>query len=119
MSKQITVDQIEAVRCNTDEAETTFIIERNSDIVKVWSSDNTYITKLKRCMKQNPDEFKCFEGSRDQDNYMTGYFFEFPKKRVSIRSKQNKKRTLSDEQKAQATQRLKKARATKNNKENN
>ena len=116
MNKQITVDQIEAVRCSIDEAETTFIIERNSDIVKVWSSDNTYITKLKRCMRQNPDEFKCFEGSRDQDNYMTGYFFEFPKKRVSIRSKQ---RTLSDEQKAQATQRLKKARATKNNKENN
>ena len=79
MSKQVTVDQIEAVRCSIDEAETTFIIERNSDIVKVWSSDNTYITKLKRCMKQNPDEFKCFEGSRDQDNFMTGYFFEFPK----------------------------------------
>ena len=50
---------------------------------------------------------------------MTRDLFEFPKRRVSIRTKQNKKRTLSDEQKAQATQRLKKARATKNNKENN
>lgn len=119
MNKQVTVDQIEVVKCSMDEAETTFIIERGSDTVKVWSSDNTYITKLKRCMRQNPDEFKCFEGSRDQDNFMTGYFFEFPKKRVSIRSKQNKKQELTDEQRAQRAQRFRKVRTNKTNKENN
>lgn len=56
------------------------------------------ITKLRKCVAANPDQWKCYEGSRDADGNLTGYFFEAPKKLVAFRKASTS--SMTEEQKA-------------------
>lgn len=113
MRKQVTADQIKAVRCNTDEAETSILMERQNAVAKIWSSDNIFITKIKRCMSANPEKYVCYEGSKDDQGNITGYFFECPKSLISLRKK-SKEVHLTEEQKTRAAERLNNARKATN-----
>lgn len=91
--KEVKLENIEAVKCDVREQETTVVIERGSNLVKVFSSDNTMITKIKRAISRDKSgNWKCYEGSRNRDGYLTGYFFECPKKCVTFRGGSIQKR---------------------------
>lgn len=85
-SKQISLSDIGVVKCSMEEAETTINIVRGDSTVRIYTSDNTMITKLRKVIAKSSAGWTCFEGSRDSNGNLTGYFFECPKKCISLRS---------------------------------
>lgn len=79
-------DKVETITCSVEDQETTINILRNEQTAYIWTSDNTMVTKLFNVLKRYPDTWKCYEGSRDSKGNIQGYFFECPKKAISFRS---------------------------------
>lgn len=86
MNQITNYEDIGRVFCPAEEQETTISWSRADNIARIWSSDNTFITKIKRKMKSSPANWKCFEGSKNAHGDVTGYFFECPRKLVSLRA---------------------------------
>ena len=82
--KFVTYDQIEYVRCDKDERETTINSFADEDKWTIFSSDNKTITRIKRAMKRYPGEYICWEGTRDSENNISGYFFECGKRAIKF-----------------------------------
>ena len=76
----------------------------------VYTSDNKFLTKIKRVAAKNP-EIKCVaEGRNKAKGYVTFYEFEFPVSCLSLRHGRKIKRNLTDEQKKVAAERFKNTR---------
>lgn len=110
--KYLTADEIGTVVCTLDEQETTVQVSRDTGTLNIWSSDNTMITKLRKCVAESPDVWKCWEGSRDPDGNLTGYFFSAPRDMLTFRTKKVT-REFTDEQREAAAERLKRVRETR------
>lgn len=80
----ISVDQIEVVHVDMDEAETTITWQRGDSKVNIFTSDNTTLTKIKKCMAKNPEGWLCYEAGRDKAGFVMGYNFTAPKKAIRI-----------------------------------
>ena len=100
----ISVDEITATRCNTFEQETVIQISRNRDTASIWTSDNTQLTKIKRVMCKDPNSYVCTEVTKNKLGEVIGYAFECPKNLISYRT--SVKRSMSDEQRKRASERL-------------
>lgn len=105
MPKYLTADEIGTVVCSVDEQETTIQVSRDEGVLNIWSSDNTMITKLRKCVAEGPDTWKCWEGSRDSDGNVTGYFFSAPRKVLTLRANPIV-RDYTDEQRAEMAERM-------------
>jgi len=103
--KYLTADQIGVAACPVDEQETTIQVSRDEGVLNIWSSDNTMITKLRKCVEEGPDTWKCWEGSRDADGRVTGYFFSAPRKMLTLRANPIV-RDYTDEQRAEMAERM-------------
>lgn len=80
------------------------------DKMLVYTSDNKFLTKIKRVAAKNP-EIKCIaEGHNKAKGYVTFYEFEFPVSCLSLRHGKKIKRNLTDEQKKAAAARFKNTR---------
>lgn len=112
--KYLSADQITAVSCPIEEQETTIQISRDGTKARIWSSDNTAITRFKKCLK-NSSEWVCWEGSKNKNGNITGYFFECPKKFISYRSKIICSRQLTEEERFIKAERLRNYKKAKNN----
>lgn len=110
MRKQVNFNQVEKIKATDCCAETTINFYKNDTTASIWTSDNSTMTKIIKC---DPNECKIFEGSRDSEGNITGYFIEIPKKLITIRKKRQK-RSMTDEQKVKTAQRLRNARENKN-----
>lgn len=110
--KYLTVDEMIAVRCNPEEQETSISMMRNENKIRIFTSDNTFITKLKRVMSKYPDNFKCYVSGYDRNKNPVGYFIEGPKKILSIRTGKSKK-PLSEEERAKRAARMRRSRTEK------
>ena len=82
--KYLTFEEFETIGCDVDEAETTITWMRRDDTVKLYTCDNTVMSKLKWKVKNNPKEYRAWEAGRNKGK-VTGYFFEFPLKYLSFR----------------------------------
>lgn len=102
----LTYDQIETISCPMEEQETTVVYSRSGDIMKIYTSDNTTLTDLKKKLKDNPEDWKCYVASKNNDGTVSGYFFEAPKDLLTFRTKKVT-RELTEEQKQAITARLK------------
>ena len=104
---------------STDEQETVIVFGRNSDTASVETTDSTVLTKLKRYADANPDEWvltNVTTGQNESDPMrITSICFECPKKLVSLRSKSTSPRELTDEERAEIAERMKNARASRDN----
>lgn len=84
-----------------DEQETVIQFDRNGTVCHVYTTDSTMMTKLDKIHK------------RVRQDYINGKpiaaYYEFDKKLLSFRSK-IPKRTLTDEQRKAASERLRKGR---------
>lgn len=104
----IKAEDIEVMRVAGCEAETTIGWLRGEDRVNIFTSDNTTLTKLKKCMAKNPSQWTCKESGRDRDGYVIGYLFTAPRKAVRLVGGNEK----SEEQKQAASERMKARMAT-------
>lgn len=103
MREFISVDQIETVHVDSCEAETSVGWYRGDDNIHIFTSDNTTLTRLKKCMIKNPEGWKCYESGRDRAGFVMGYNFIAPKKALRFVGGNEK----SEEQKAAASKRMK------------
>lgn len=90
-----TVDDVVAIRgLSGEEQETTVQMSRTEGIAHVWTSDNVVVNKIKKLMERAPDQWKLVKISTNAAGEPVGYFFECPKKWVSLKVG----RVYSDEQ---------------------
>lgn len=82
-----------------DEQEISIVAERNSEFAFMYCSDQTFITRMDKLVKNNPKQFSVVT----ETEY--GKTYKFPKRFISIRGKD---RTMSEEQKRAAAGRMKK-----------
>lgn len=105
--KFVTVDQIETIVCPIDEQEFTVCGYRKDSTFEVFCSDQVMLTKLKKSLATSPDEVKCWEGSRDSEGNMTGYFFSMPKKFIALKKAINtRSKNMTQEEKDARAQRM-------------
>lgn len=98
------INDIEAIHTRSiEERETTINFSYDIDKMSIYTSDNTTMTKLKKCMEENPNEWLCWEGARDSEGNITGYFLEAPKKYLTFRKNSIK---LSEENRQKASERF-------------
>lgn len=99
-----------------DEQETIIIIPRNSNTAKISTTDQTMVTRLNNLCKKAPEHYKLVRTDGEYEN-----FYEVTDKAfISFRSK---KKEVSEEQRAAASERFKQMHADgkitkKKNKEN-
>lgn len=101
----ISIDDITATKCSAFEQETVIQISRNRDTASIWTSDNTQLTKIKHIMRKDPNSYVCTEVTKNKLDEVVGYGFECPKNLISYRTAT--KRSVSDEQRQKASERLK------------
>lgn len=103
MYKKITcMEDFEVMHVASCEAETTINWMRGDTTVHIFTSDNTVLTKLKKCMAKNFDQWTCTEAGRDSEGYVMGYNFIAPKKAVRLTGGNER----TEEQKAAAAERM-------------
>lgn len=85
--------EIKKVYGNEDEQETIITISKTEpDIVSIWSCDNDWIKIFKDLMKNNPNSWKCFSGSKNKQGRYYGYFFECKKEALEFKNTEKKQR---------------------------
>lgn len=107
-----TADELDPVDCSTEEQEVTITAYRSDDRMSLWVSDNMMLTKVKKCLKANPEEWKLERVVWHKGGTVAGYEFSFPKKFLSLKTK-TARLELTDEQKAERRDRLLSARQKK------
>lgn len=103
MKNFISVEEIETIRVPLDEAETHISWMRGDSYISIFTSDNTTLTKLRKCMAKNPKDWKCTESGRDKSGNVLGYTFIAPRKAVRLGGGSER----SEEQRAAASERMK------------
>lgn len=110
------IDKLALVGTPPSEQETIVTFERGSDRAIIETTDPTVFTKLKkRLMSKENDDWRLESVSRPSEAAafrISSVCFSCPKKFVSFKFKSSSK-TLTDEQRKVASERLKKARETK------
>lgn len=116
MRTQITnVDEIKSITSlSKDERETTISFYEDEKTLSLVTSSNRMLTKLKKCMKENSNEYRCYLISEDENKEPTGYEFIFPTKYLKFTKKAREGRVFTEEEKKQAAERLKRAREKNN-----
>lgn len=94
----------ETLSVPTEEQETLISWSRNDEKVKVYTSDNTVLTKLKKLSEAAPDKYKLVSVVNNQDGSAYSVTFEVNKKCVSLR--QGKEREYTEEQKQEMLERM-------------
>lgn len=111
MGKKIylTPDQIDNVSCEKECQETSINWLREDKLAIICTSDNTFITKMRRTMERGTGEIKCYTYEDNIDKSTGKYFslfFECPKSLVAIRAKSKDKKEHSIEEKFNMIKRL-------------
>ena len=102
--KYVTVDKIGVVYACASEAETTITVTREDTELSIYCSDNVMLTKIKKAMAKNPENWKCWEAGRDSEGKLKGYFFTAPKKSLSLRG--GNKKEITEEARQAARERF-------------
>lgn len=89
----------------TYEQETTISFGRDGNIVDVWTSDTTMMTKLDRLCNKSPQMYKCIEIGKYDGLLTNKRYTIMDKALVSFRSNRQKL-NLTEEQIADRTKRL-------------
>ncbi len=95
-------------RLSRYEQEVVIGFNAEGDTAELYTADPVYLRKLDRLVEQNPGQFKLVRVETCQGEVVSKRY-TFPKRFISIRSK-DIKRELTDEQRAEIAERLGKAR---------
>ena len=101
-TKLVTLYKVENTPSN--EQELTIVAERTSDKMTIYTSDNTWITKLNKLIIKNPEDYQIIWTNN------TGSLLKVPVSLLTLRAGKNQ---LTAEQKEALSIRLKEARKSK------
>lgn len=74
------------MRPSLEERETHISIGRLDSVAQIYTSDERYMTKCDKLVKENPDEWK-FVRQEMHEGDIVGKFYECPANLISLRSK--------------------------------
>lgn len=97
----------------SDESEVCVTALKSEDVVNVYTSDNVYLTKLKKLVEANPDAWKITRVVERADGTVSGVMLQAPKKCLSFRAGKEVERVYTEEQKTELKERLAAARNKK------
>jgi hypothetical protein len=103
----IKVGDLETLKTDVEEQETTISFYRNSNEACIYTSDNTTLTKLKKVVNKDPENYSVFIASINSSHKPSGYLFKCPKKYIKFGSKSNRA-PMTEEQKQAIRNRFKK-----------
>lgn len=106
--KYVSVEEVETIAVSSDEQEVSVNFYRKDDKMRITVSDNTFMTKLCHVIDRSSEDFLIWEAGRDKDEKVMGYNIECPKSFLHISPKRKDNRVMTEEQKEQASERLKK-----------
>lgn len=107
--KQYDLEDLVIRGVDMDEQEIVINASRVDDYMTVYTSDNTYLTKLKKLTAANPKDWAVMD-IFERNGDITGVKFRAPKCLLSLRTAKTE-RVMTDEQRAAAAERLKAARS--------
>lgn len=87
------------------EQETIINFNAEEDTAELYTADPVWIRKLDKLVEQNPEQFRPGEAERLEGRVIAKRYV-FPKRFITIRSKDTKKRELTAEQRAELAERL-------------
>lgn len=87
------------------EREVVITFNAAEDIADIYTADPVYIRKMDKLVAQNPEQFKEIRQEK-LGGKVVAKRYEFPKRFVTIRSKDTK-RELTEEQRAEMSERMK------------
>lgn len=100
------LDEMSITNTLLDEMETTIVITRTEDELRLYTSDNIYLTKIKNAIKNGSLDWKIVDVIKRKDGSISGVKAVAPKEIVFLRGKVLKK-VLSEEQKEVRRERMK------------
>ena len=93
-----------------EEQETTISFSRTNNGAEIWTSDRTTMTRLDRLCAESPEYWKCKKVENFLDGSLANKVYTVTDKSlISFRSKKVK-RELTDEQRAEMVERLRRTR---------
>lgn len=99
-----------AYRISKHEQEVVINFNAGEDTADFYTADPVWMRKLDKMVKQNPEQFSILREEMHEGKVIAKRYI-FPKRFVTIRSK-DKKSTMTDEQKQAAATRMKGLRET-------
>lgn len=84
-----------------NEQETIVNVARDQDYMEVYTSDNTYLTKLRRLMAISPDKWKLIDVYEVKDN-ISGVKARAPKNLLSLRTGTSGKDVANDSENSES-----------------
>ena len=103
------LDEISITNTQLDEMETTIVITKTEDELKLYTSDNIYLTKIKNAIKNGSLDWKIVDIIKRNDGSISGVKAIAPKTLITLRAKN---RELSDERLETLRQHVKKLHAS-------
>ena len=88
------LDNISITNTQLDEMETTIVITRIEGELRLYTSDNIYLTKIKNAIKSGSPDWKIVDIIKRNDGSISGIKAIAPKSLITLRAK---KVELSDE----------------------
>lgn len=103
------------MRTLINEREVVIQFNTDTNVASVYTSDYSYMTKLDRLVKNNPDEWSLVDTAY-HDGDIVSKTYKCPKKLISFRGKTSsgKSREYTEEEKRAIAERFKNAREKKN-----
>ena len=99
--------ELKSVKCNVEEQETTIQISRADGIIRLYTSDNTRISKMQKLINAKGTEWKLDKAAYNKDGEPTGYFFSCHVINcLSLRTKKSKGREFTEEEKEAAREKF-------------
>ena len=99
-SKQVNVEDLSIIGNKTEEREITISSTADEKVIHIYTSDNTYLTKIKKRVLANPSAWRIIKIIERRDGTITGVMAEAPKNALSFRTVAERDSTgISDAQK--------------------
>ena len=111
--KEYDLNEINITKTKACESETSINIMKDEPNASIYTSDNVYLTKIKRAIIANPEEWKITNIIWRIDGSISGIMATAPKKYISLRSKKNPGRLITEEDRVRAKDNITKWRQTK------
>lgn len=103
--------ELKSCVCSTEEQETTIQISRDGNEIRLYTSDNTRLTKMQKLINAPGTLWKLVKADYDKEGNPMGYFFVCSDKNMLALRVKPQVKEYTEEEKAALTARLKEARA--------
>ena len=98
-NKEYDLGALVITKVSSDEQEAIFRVEAGDKCIHVYTSYNTYLTKLKKLVVANPDGWKITKVIERADGTISGVEAIGPKNGLSLKAKDRNTTPLTDEEK--------------------